>query len=155
MVRIIVVVPDSRADGPETHEPSLVGEAAGSRDEPSLEEGPTAGSRDERSEHERLVEFYDESYSREGEQAELYARWRALGAKGKADHVTELCAPGRHLARQSTLDVGCGDGALLSELHRRGFGGALARRGDHRRPLCESQRSERRSTRWSCMTAST
>ena len=26
----------------------------------------------------------------------------------------------------STLEVGCGDGALLCELHRRGFGGRLA-----------------------------
>ncbi len=103
-------MPDSRTDGPKTHEPSL--------------EGPTAGSRDEPSEHERLVEFYDESYSREGEQAELYARWRALGATGKADHVTELCGQAG-IRPAKILDVGCGDGALLSELHRRGFGQGL------------------------------
>lgn len=70
------------------------------------------------------MEFYDESYSREGEQAQLYARWRALGAKGKADHVMRLCGQaGIRPAR--ILDVGCGDGALLSELGRRGFGQGL------------------------------
>ncbi len=72
-----------------------------------------------------LISFYDEGYSKEPAEAALYARWRALGAVGKADHVVALCmragvAPG------STLEVGCGDGALLTELHRRGFGGRLA-----------------------------
>jgi SAM-dependent methyltransferase len=72
----------------------------------------------------QLVDFYDDSYAREGERAALYSRWRALGARGKADHVTALCA---HAALQprSTLEVGCGDGALLCELRRRGFGGDL------------------------------
>jgi len=75
------------------------------------------------------VRFYDGAYSRHGEQAALYSRWRALGAVGKADHVLALCARadawagGRPI---STLEVGCGDGALLSELRRRGFGGRLA-----------------------------
>ena len=36
-----------------------------------------------------------------------------------------LCARARVLPA-STLEVGCGDGALLCELHRRGFGGRLA-----------------------------
>jgi SAM-dependent methyltransferase len=74
--------------------------------------------------HDQLVEFYDESYSREGEQAELYARWRALGAKGKADHVMKLCGQAG-IRPAKILDVGCGDGALLSELRRRGFGQGL------------------------------
>jgi SAM-dependent methyltransferase len=74
--------------------------------------------------HDQLVEFYDESYASEGERAQLYSRWRALGAKGKADHVIELCARAS-MRPQSTLDVGCGDGALLSELQKRGFGGRL------------------------------
>jgi SAM-dependent methyltransferase len=73
---------------------------------------------------EQLVGFYDDSYAHEGDAAQLYARWRALGAKGKADHVMTLCA-GASVSPMSTLDVGCGDGALLSELHRRGFGGEL------------------------------
>jgi SAM-dependent methyltransferase len=71
-----------------------------------------------------LVAFYHEAYSQEPERAAVYARWRALGAVGKAAHVTALCArAGLHPT--STLEVGCGDGALLCELHRRGFGGLL------------------------------
>jgi SAM-dependent methyltransferase len=76
-----------------------------------------------------LVSFYDDAYTREAGEAQRYARWRALGALGKADHVIALCEraglwAGGHPS--SALEVGCGDGALLCELHRRGFGGALA-----------------------------
>jgi SAM-dependent methyltransferase len=77
------------------------------------------------SEPAELVRFYDEGYSKEPAQAALYARWRALGAVGKADHVLALCRRAGVLP-SSTLEVGCGDGALLTELHRRGFGGRLA-----------------------------
>jgi SAM-dependent methyltransferase len=73
----------------------------------------------------QLVRFYDEAYSKEPAQAALYARWRALGAVGKADHVIALCRRAG-VRTSSTLDVGCGDGALLTELHRRGFGGRLS-----------------------------
>jgi ubiquinone/menaquinone biosynthesis C-methylase UbiE len=59
-----------------------------------------------------------------GEQAQLYARWRALGAEGKADHVMRLCERAG-IQPAKILDVGCGDGALLSELRRRGFGRSL------------------------------
>jgi SAM-dependent methyltransferase len=55
----------------------------------------------------------------------VYARWRALGAVGKADHVITLCERAG-VRPSSTLDVGCGDGALLCELERRGFGGRLS-----------------------------
>jgi SAM-dependent methyltransferase len=72
-----------------------------------------------------LVAFYDSAYTRAPADAERYARWRALGARGKADHVIALCARAA-IAPASTLEIGCGDGALLSELHRRGFGGRLA-----------------------------
>jgi SAM-dependent methyltransferase len=72
-----------------------------------------------------LARFYDDAYTKEPAQAALYARWRALGAIGKADHVIALCARAGVLP-SSTLEVGCGDGALLSELHRRGFGGRLS-----------------------------
>jgi SAM-dependent methyltransferase len=72
-----------------------------------------------------LVRFYEEAYSQQPQDASLYARWRALGAIGKAEHVITLCSRAR-LRPSRTLEVGCGDGALLSELHRRGFGGALA-----------------------------
>jgi SAM-dependent methyltransferase len=72
----------------------------------------------------QLVRFYEDAYSQDPTRAALYARWRALGAVGKAEHVIALCARGR-VRPQSTLEVGCGDGSLLCELHRRGFGGRL------------------------------
>ncbi len=75
-----------------------------------------------------LAGFYEDAYTREAAEAARYARWRALGAVGKAEHVIALCrraglSSGGHPI--NTLEVGCGDGALLCELHRRGFGGAL------------------------------
>jgi SAM-dependent methyltransferase len=75
--------------------------------------------------HAALVRFYDDAYSQEPEQSALYARWRALGAVGKANHVIDLSARAG-LRPTSTLEVGCGDGALLCELRRRGFGGRLS-----------------------------
>ena len=72
-----------------------------------------------------LRRFYEESYSSDPASAALYGRWRALGAIGKADHVLAL-AERAGIAPRSTLDVGCGDGALLCELRRRGFGGRLS-----------------------------
>jgi SAM-dependent methyltransferase len=72
-----------------------------------------------------LVSFYDASYSQEPDAARLYSRWRALGAVGKADHVLALCARAG-IRPLSTLEVGCGDGALLCELAARGFGGRLS-----------------------------
>src|SRR5690348_9223283 len=73
----------------------------------------------------QLIGFYETAYSTTPAQAALYSRWRALGAVGKADHVVELCR-GAGLQPASTLEIGCGDGALLSELHRRRFGGRLS-----------------------------
>jgi SAM-dependent methyltransferase len=72
-----------------------------------------------------LVRFYDDAYSRDPSRAALHARWRALGAVGKADRTIALCTRAG-VRPASTLDVGCGDGALLCELQRRGFGGALS-----------------------------
>ena len=72
-----------------------------------------------------LTRFYERAYSHDPAQSALYARWRALGAVGKADHVIPLCRRAG-LRPASTLEVGCGDGALLCELRRRGFGGRLA-----------------------------
>jgi SAM-dependent methyltransferase len=72
-----------------------------------------------------LKRFYEDAYTRDPREAQTYARWRALGALGKADHVIGLCSLAG-LAPASTLEVGCGDGALLCELHARGFGGTLA-----------------------------
>ncbi len=78
---------------------------------------------------EELVRFYDEGYTQAPADAARYANWRALGAVGKADHVLALCSraglwAGGHPI--NTLEVGCGDGALLCELRRRDFGGRLA-----------------------------
>jgi SAM-dependent methyltransferase len=72
-----------------------------------------------------FVRFYDAAYAQAPADAALYSRWRALGAVGKAEHAIALCArAGVHPI--NTLEVGCGDGALLCELHRRGFGGRLS-----------------------------
>jgi methionine biosynthesis protein MetW len=68
-----------------------------------------------------LVRFYEGAYSQDPQAAMRYSRWRALSAVGKADHVTALCARAG-LRPRSILDVGCGDGALLGELHSRAFG---------------------------------
>jgi SAM-dependent methyltransferase len=72
-----------------------------------------------------LVSFYDEAYTQDPAKAQRYSRWRALGAIGKADHVTALCARAG-IVPAATLEVGCGDGALLCELRSRDFGGRLA-----------------------------
>src|SRR3954454_2425327 len=81
----------------------------------SFREGPLAVGRD-------LSGFYDSAYAGGGER---HARWRELGARGKADHVVSLCASAG-LASGSLVEIGCGDGALLAELSARGFGGSLA-----------------------------
>lgn len=65
-----------------------------------------------------LAGFYDSAYARGGER---HARWRELGARGKADHVEALVPRAARV-----VEVGCGDGALLAELSRRGYGQALA-----------------------------
>jgi 2-polyprenyl-3-methyl-5-hydroxy-6-metoxy-1,4-benzoquinol methylase len=76
-------------------------------------------------EPDQLERFYEDAYSEDAASSARHARWRALGALGKAEHVIELCARAG-IDPASTLDVGCGDGALLSELHRRRFGGRLS-----------------------------
>ena len=68
-----------------------------------------------------LAGFYDSAYARGGER---HARWRELGARGKADHVEELARRAR-LATGRVAEVGCGDGALLAELSQRRVGDAL------------------------------
>jgi SAM-dependent methyltransferase len=71
------------------------------------------------------IRFYEDAYSQDPAGAAIYARWRALGAVAKASHVVELCERAG-VSPASTLDVGCGDGALLCELRRRRFGGRLS-----------------------------
>jgi SAM-dependent methyltransferase len=73
----------------------------------------------------QLVRFYDDAYAQQDPaDAALYARWRALGAVGKAEHVLALCARAS-LRPASTLEIGCGDGALLCELRARELGERL------------------------------
>lgn len=84
-----------------------------------------ARGRDRAAAPNELSEFYQRAYTRESADAAVYSRWRALGARGKADHVIALCSRAG-IAPHSTLEIGCGDGALLCELHARGFGGSLA-----------------------------
>src|SRR5439155_5297814 len=71
---------------------------------------------------EDLRNFYEDAY-RTGIDGEKYGRWRDLNAVTKADHVVEL-ARAAALRVSSIADVGCGDGALLDHLSKRGFGEA-------------------------------
>jgi SAM-dependent methyltransferase len=70
-------------------------------------------------------DFYTEGYSLpDPAEAERMGRWRALGARSKADHVVTLLA--RAGLRPGTLaEIGCGDGALLAELAARGVAPVL------------------------------
>ena len=71
-----------------------------------------------------LGRFYDESYRRAAADGDRHLRWRQLSARGKADHVFALCAAAG-LAPASVAEIGCGDGALLTELGARGLTGDL------------------------------
>jgi SAM-dependent methyltransferase len=70
---------------------------------------------------EQIQEFYEQCYT-PGADGDKYRRWRELGAEGKADHVAELVARAGLAAPQTVCEVGCGDGAVLGVLGRRGFG---------------------------------
>jgi SAM-dependent methyltransferase len=68
-----------------------------------------------------LRQVYEEQYSAQGDDALRYGAWRELCAAGKADHVVELV---QTLPRPpaTIVEVGCGDGVLLTQLARRGVG---------------------------------
>jgi SAM-dependent methyltransferase len=70
----------------------------------------------------QLQEFYEQCYT-PGADGDKYRRWRELGAEGKADHVVDLVARAGLPAPRTVCEVGCGDGAVLGVLGRRGFGG--------------------------------
>jgi SAM-dependent methyltransferase len=63
--------------------------------------------------------FYDRAYREAGDRD---ARWRELGARGKADHVERLL----RVRPARLVEIGCGDGALLAELERRDAAAVLA-----------------------------
>jgi SAM-dependent methyltransferase len=70
----------------------------------------------------QLHEFYEQCYT-PGVDGDKYRRWRDLGAIGKADHVVALAQRAGLPVPRTIAEVGCGDGAVLTELGRRGFGG--------------------------------
>src|SRR5262249_10139178 len=69
----------------------------------------------------QIQDFYEDCYT-PGADGDKHRAWRELGAEGKADHVVELVAPAKRAAPQAVCEVGCGDGAVLGVLGRRGFG---------------------------------
>jgi SAM-dependent methyltransferase len=72
-----------------------------------------------------LREYYEAGYARtDTAEAERMGRWRALGARSKAAHVEALCAR-LGLRPQTVVEIGCGDGAVLAEMARRGLAGVL------------------------------
>lgn len=61
-------------------------------------------------------DFYTAGYTlADRDEADRLGRWRALGARSKADHAVVLCARAG-LRPRTLVEIGCGDGALLSEL---------------------------------------
>ena len=70
-------------------------------------------------------DFYTEGYSLpDRDEAERMGRWRALGARSKADHIATLLARAG-MRPGSLVEIGCGDGALLAELSGRGVAPVL------------------------------
>ena len=69
--------------------------------------------------------FYRAGYAvADPAEAARLGRWRALGARSKADHALALCA--RAGLRPATLlEIGCGDGSLLEALAERGLAPVL------------------------------
>jgi SAM-dependent methyltransferase len=63
--------------------------------------------------------FYTAGYSlADPAEADRMGRWRALGARSKADHVVALCERAG-LRPRTLVEIGSGDGALLAELGAR------------------------------------
>jgi SAM-dependent methyltransferase len=57
-------------------------------------------------------EFYEAGYAVADERM---GRWRAIGARSKAQHVRKLCNDAG-LHPQTVAEIGCGDGAVLAEI---------------------------------------
>lgn len=72
-----------------------------------------------------LRDFYTAGYSLEDRaEAERLGRWRELGARSKAGHTLALCARAG-LRPRTLVEIGCGDGSLLSELGAAGLAPVL------------------------------
>lgn len=70
--------------------------------------------------------YYEPKPLEHGWDAERACRWNQLSAVVKADHITELFnRANTGMEGLSVLDVGCGDGQVLSQLSDRGFGPEL------------------------------
>ena len=69
-------------------------------------------------------EFYESGYALEGEEAARMGRWRAIGARSKAEHVETLLRRAG-VEPASIAEIGCGSGDVLAELHRRGLSPVL------------------------------
>jgi len=54
--------------------------------------------------------------------SERLARWREVSARDKAANILALWRRTRQASSCTVADVGCGDGAVIQELTRRGFG---------------------------------
>ena len=91
-----------------------------------------------------LSSFYEQAYSSAPEQAELYSRWRALGALGKADHVIELCARAglepQHRAGRRLRRRGAAQRAFPARLRGHAHGPRAERRGGRDRPRASGDR---------------
>jgi SAM-dependent methyltransferase len=70
--------------------------------------------------------YYESDPADDGWDPERSHRWNQLNAVVKADHVLELFKRARAgVETLSVLDVGCGDGQVLSQLAHHGFGPEL------------------------------
>jgi SAM-dependent methyltransferase len=74
-----------------------------------------------RLELDQIQDFYESCYTASSD-GEKWARWRALGAVTKVDHVASLLEQARIGSVESVVEIGCGDGAVLEALARRGIG---------------------------------
>jgi len=63
--------------------------------------------------HPRYAEYYG---------SDRLARWRELCARDKAANIMALWRETRNGASCTVADIGCGDGAVIQELSRHGFG---------------------------------
>lgn len=74
-----------------------------------------------RLELDQIQDFYERCYTPSPD-GEKWARWRALGAVTKSEHVARLLERSHVPYVESVAEIGCGDGAVLEELARRGIG---------------------------------